>query len=152
VLAAKGVVDAAHAGRPARASAGPRLETLAHLVAGGSVAPAPVLAAVVHGELLALDAFAGPNGLVARGAARLVLLAGGFDPRGLVAPEPGHLAREPEYVGAARAFATGTPDGMRSWLRHCATALALGAEELTAVCDAVQAGTVGQDTWTAPQS
>jgi hypothetical protein len=152
VLAARGVVDAANAGRPARASAGPRLSAVAHLVTGGSAAPPLVLAAVVHGELLALDAFPGPNGLVARGAARLVLLASGFDPRGLVAPEVGHLAREPEYVGAARAFATGTPDGVRSWLRHCATALELGAAELTAVCDEVQAGTLGQDTWTAPQT
>ena len=78
--------------------------------------PALLRAAVVHGELLALRPFAGPNGVVARAAARLTLIADGLDPRGLVAPEIGHLAREPEYVGTANAFSTGTPDGVRSWL------------------------------------
>jgi hypothetical protein len=46
----------------------------------------------------------------------------------------GHLAREPEYVGSAGAFATGTPDGLRSWLRHFATAVELAAAELTEIC------------------
>ncbi|GAB3365209.1 hypothetical protein GCM10027452_28090 [Micromonospora halotolerans] len=63
------------------------------------------LAAVVHGELLNLRPFAGPSGVVARAAARLVLISTGFDPRGLVAVDVGHREREPEYVGAAGAFA-----------------------------------------------
>ena len=63
------------------------------------------------------------NGIVARAAARLTLVACGFDPRGLIAAELIHLAREPEYIGAAGAFATGTPDGIRSWLKHCTTAV-----------------------------
>ena len=47
--------------------------------------PPLLRAAVVHGELLALRPFAGPNGVVARAAARLTLIAGGLDPRGLLA-------------------------------------------------------------------
>lgn len=128
VLAARGSVEPDRLGRPVPEPAvAVRLDALAGLVAGGTAVPALLLAAVVHGELLALRAFPGPGGLVARAAARLTLAAGGLDPRGLVAVEAGHLAREPEYVGAARAFATGTPDGIRAWVRHYATAVEAGA-------------------------
>jgi hypothetical protein len=84
---------------------------------------------------LALNAFGAVNGIVARAAARLTLVASGLDPRSLVAAEEIHLAREPEYVGAALAFATGTPDGIRSWLKHCATAATLGAAVIAEVGD-----------------
>lgn len=142
VLAARGVVAADALGRPAPdPAAGARLDALAALVAGGTRVPPLVLAAVVHGELLALRPFAGPSGLVARAAARLTLMATGFDPRGLVAIDIGHREREPEYVGAAGAFATGTPDGLRSWLRHCATAAEIGADQIL---------TVGEETLAAP--
>ncbi|MGH3739513.1 MAG: hypothetical protein ACRDT6_28535, partial [Micromonosporaceae bacterium] len=106
-----------------------RLDALAKLVAGATSAPALLVAAVVHGELLAVRPFATANGVVARGAARLTLVERGLDPRALIVPEVGHLARQPEYVGAAGAYATGTPDGVRSWLRHYATAATLGAAE-----------------------
>jgi hypothetical protein len=69
-------------------------------------------------------------------AARLTLIADGLDPRGLVAPELGHLAREPEYVGTANAFATGTPDGVRSWLKHCAAATRTATDQLITLADA----------------
>jgi hypothetical protein len=143
VLAARGSVVQELLGHPVDGSTSPRLDSLSSLVAGGTSAPPLVLAAVVHGELLALAPFAGAPGVVARAAARLTLMSSGFDPRGLIAPEVGHLAREPEYLGAAGAFATGTPDGVRSWLRHCATAVSLAASELTEVAE---------QTWTAPQS
>ncbi len=140
----RGSVPVDALGHPVDPTAGPRLDTLASLVAGGTSAPPLVLAAVVHGELLALAPFAGAPGVVARAAARLTLMSSGFDPRGLIAPEVGHLTREPEYVGAAGAFATGTPDGMRSWLRHCAAAVVLGGgADLTEVAE---------QTWTAPQA
>lgn len=138
-LAARDVLPADALGRPDEGTA-ERLDTLARLLAGGTGAPAMLQAAVVHGELLALGAFSGPNGVVARGAARLTLLAGGLDPRGLLAVDVGHLAREPEYIGAVNAFATGTPDGIRSWLRHYASAVELAADELTAVADGGTAG------------
>ncbi|MER5702608.1 oxidoreductase [Micromonospora sp. NPDC002296] len=140
VLAARDVVPADELGRPvADPVVGARLDALAGLVAGGTAVPPLVLAAVVHGELLNLRPFAGPSGVVARGAARLVLMSTGLDPRGLVGTDVGHREREPEYVGAAGAFATGTPDGLRSWLRHYLTAVEVGADQLTAVGDEILA-------------
>jgi Fic family protein len=141
VLAARGVVDEAELGRPvADPAVSARLDALAELVVsqGGDQSGAPALlqAAVVHGELLALQAFAGPNGVVARAAGRLTLIAAGLDPRGLLAVEVGHQTREPEYVGSAGAFATGTPDGLRSWFRHYAAAVEVAAAELSDVCSA----------------
>lgn len=142
VLAARESVPEADLGRPVRDPVvAARLDGLAALVVGVSKAPPLVLAAVVHGELLNLRPFAGPSGVVARGAARLVLMSRGFDPRGLLAVEVGHREREPEYVGSAGAFATGTPDGLRSWLRHYMSAVEVGADRLTTIGDEVLAAT-----------
>jgi hypothetical protein len=58
----------------------------------------------------------------------------------VVAVEVGHREREPEYVGAAGAFATGTPDGLRSWFRHYAAAVERGADELDRVAALIAAG------------
>src|SRR5207245_533123 len=102
-------------GRPVAAAE--RLDALAGLIAGGTRVPAVIVAAVVHGELLTVAPFPGPNGLVARAAARLTLITRGLDPKAVSVPEAGHLARQPEYVGAAGAYATGTPDGVRAWLK-----------------------------------
>ncbi|MEU4477044.1 oxidoreductase [Micromonospora sp. NPDC023966] len=140
VLAARDVVAEAELGRPVSDPVvAARLDGLAGLVAGGTKVSPLVLAAVVHGELLNLRPFAGPSGVVARAAARLVLISTGFDPRGLVAVDVGHCEREPEYVGAAGAFATGTPDGLRSWLRHYMAAVEVGAEQITLIGDEVLA-------------
>jgi hypothetical protein len=142
LLAARDVVEPPALGRPvAEPAVAARLAALVEVVLGpaGAGGPVPGLlrASVVHGELLALRAFPGPYGVVARAAGRLELMASGFDPRGLVLAEELHLAREPEYVGSAGAFATGTPDGVRAWLRHCAAAAEQGAEALAELAGAV---------------
>ncbi|GIF05288.1 Fic family protein [Actinoplanes siamensis] len=137
VLAARGVVPADDLGR--LTGGAERIDALAALVAGNEETPPLLLAAIVHAELITLRPFAGPAGVVARAAARLTLIGRGFDPRGLVAVEAGHLAREPEYVGSAGAYATGTPDGVRSWLRHYAAAVTAGAGEISTIGDAVLA-------------
>jgi hypothetical protein len=132
VLAARGTagVDDDALGRPLPSpELAARLDTLTTVVTAPATS-ALLKAAVVHGELLALRPFAGPSGVVARAAGRLTLIAGGFDTHGLIATELGHAAREPEYVGAANAFSTGTPDGVRSWLRHCASAVGVAAAQL----------------------
>jgi hypothetical protein len=140
LLAARDSVPAGELGRPSLPDdRGARMSALVDLVTGGSTVPTVLLAAVVHAELATMVAFPGPNGVVARAAGRLTLLAGGLDPRGLIAPELGHLARQPEYVGALNAYATGTPDGLRSWLRHYATAVTVAAEEAVTVGDEVLA-------------
>jgi len=89
----------------------------------------------VHGELLALNAFGPVTGVIARAAGRLTLVASGLDPRGIIPVEVVHYERQPEYVGASGAFATGTPDGMRSWLKHCANAVELAAQSLEPIAD-----------------
>ncbi|BCY05174.1 oxidoreductase [Actinoplanes sp. L3-i22] len=137
VLAARGVVHTDHLGR--LTGGAERIDALAALVAGNEETPPLLLAAIVHAELITLRPFEGPAGVVARAAARLTLIGRGFDPRGLVMVEVGHLSREPEYVGSAGAYATGTPDGLRSWLRHYAAAVTAGAEEIATIGDAVLA-------------
>jgi hypothetical protein len=137
VLAARGVVPADDLGR--LVAGADRVDALARLVAGNDRTPPLLLAAVVHAELLTLRPFAGPSGVVARAAARLTLIGRGLDPRGLVAAELGHRDREPEYVGSSGAYATGTTDGVRSWLRHYAAAVATAADEIPRIGDAVLA-------------
>lgn len=142
VLAARDLVPEPQLGRPvADPLVSARLDSLATLVAGGTTVTPLVLAAVVHGELLALRPFAGPSGVVARAAARLTLLSTGLDPRGLVAVDVGHHEREPEYVGSAGAYATGTPDGVRAWLKHYAAAIEVGAEQVGQIGDQILAMT-----------
>ncbi|MEU8821445.1 oxidoreductase [Actinoplanes sp. NPDC048796] len=137
VLAGRGVVPAADLGR--LTGAADRVDALSRLVAGNDRTPPLLLAAIVHAELITLRPFAGPAGVVARAAAHLTLINRGFDPRGLVAVEIGHHRREPEYVGSAGAYATGTPDGVRSWLRHYAAAVTEAADEITSIGDGVLA-------------
>jgi hypothetical protein len=139
VLAASGVIPSDSLGRPVDDPlVAARLSDLCDLVVSASGDPL-LRAAVVHGELLALNAFAGANGLVARAAARLTLISSGFDVRGLVAVELGHAEREPEYVGSAHAFATGTPDGVRSWLKHYCLAVSSCVALVRGVADSLTA-------------
>ncbi|MFI5934869.1 oxidoreductase [Actinoplanes sp. NPDC051494] len=137
MLAARGAVPESALGR--LTSGAERVDALAGLVAGNERTPPLLLAAIVHAELITLRPFAGPAGVVARAAARLTLVSRGFDLRGLVGVERGHLEREPEYLGSAGAYATGTPDGVRSWLRHYAAAVTIGADEIPQIGDEVLA-------------
>ncbi len=118
-----------------------RLDGLAGLLLAGSTAPALVVAAVVHGELLALRPFGSYNGLVARAAQRVVLVGSGLDPKSICPAEVGHaeLGRA-EYLKALEAYMSGTPQGMARWIAHCAEAVRLGVRESTAVCEALQRG------------
>ncbi|HIV58892.1 MAG TPA: oxidoreductase [Candidatus Stackebrandtia faecavium] len=139
LLASKGLADDASLGRPDVDEAGAaRLDALCDLVARPSKLPAALVAAVVHGELLALRPFPQGGGIVARAAARLTLAARGLDPRLLICIDAGHYRRGPEYSGASGAFATGTPDGLRSWLKHYGQAVSAGAEISTQICNAVR--------------
>jgi hypothetical protein len=122
-------------GRP-REGAGPRLALLADLVTGGTSVPAPVLVAVVHGELLALAPFREGGGVVARAAARIAAIASGLDPKGLAVPEVGHLRHAAEYRRLAAGFAAGGADGVGAWVVHCCAQWEAGAREGLAIADA----------------
>lgn len=141
VLAAVDRVPADRLGRP---SGGPqtaaRLDALARMVAGGTRAPAIVLAAIVHGELRALAPFGSADGIVARAASRLTLVTRGLDPKAVCIPEVGHVEFRDEYDQALAAYATATPAGVARWVRHCAAAVEFGAREGLAVCEALRRG------------
>jgi hypothetical protein len=138
VLAAADLVtDADALGRPRPVPGlASRLDSLSHLVGSGSTVAAPVLVAVVHGELLALQPFGTGDGVVARAAAKLTALASGLDPKGLAIPEVGHFRRAGEYRSAAADFATGSREGLTRWLLHCCWAWELGAKEAETIATA----------------
>ena len=136
-LAAADLTDRDALGRPTAGAE--RIDTLA-AVLGATSAPAVVVAAVVHGELLSLDAFAPASGVVARAAVRLTLIERGLDPKSLVVVEAGHRELAEDYAAALQAYRTGTPEGIGSWIRHCAAAVVAGAREAAAICEALARG------------
>ncbi len=141
VLAAADLTTPDQLGRPRSgddaALVARRLGALAELLAQPTKAPAVVVAAIVHGELLTLAPFAEANGLVARGAARLVLLGRGLDPKALTSPDVGHVELAAEYAGAAAGYASGDRDGLIRWVCHCCAAVELGARDSLAICEAL---------------
>lgn len=140
VLAAADLVDDPEAlGRPRPgADVAARLDLLGQLITGATSAPAPVLAAVVHGELLSLNAFETANGVVARAASRLTSAATGLDPHNLGVPEVTWLKRVGEYRELSAAFGTGDPDALRRWIIFCCEAFVAGAAEARSIADAAR--------------
>jgi hypothetical protein len=137
-LAAADLVSADELGRPSAGTA-ERMDTLAAVLAATD-APAVVVAGIVHGELLGLDAFAPVSGIVALAAVRLTLVHRGLDPKSLVVVEVGHRELGAGYAEALAAYRTGTPDGIGRWLVHCADAVVVGAREGVAICEAMSRG------------
>jgi len=141
LLAARELAPPERLGRPTLdADVGRRLAALAGLVTGSVAGPALVLAAVVHGELLSLAPFGSADGIVARAAFRLCLITRGLDPKAVSVPEVGHLELIESYSDSAGAYRSGEPAGVATWLRHCCAAVALGAREGVAVCEAIARG------------
>ena len=141
LLAASGPgVDDAGLGRP-RSDPGvaERLQALAELVTGGTRVPAPVLAAVVLGELSGLRPFGSADGLVARAAFRLVAVSTGLDPHCLGVPEVTFYRDPAGHRAALEGFVSGTGEGVREWILHCCGALEAGAREATSIADAAGA-------------
>jgi hypothetical protein len=116
-----------------------RLDTLAEVLAQ-TQAPAVVIAAIVQGEILSLDAFEPASAVVARAAARLTLIQRGLDPKSLVVLEVGHLELREQLPRALAGYRTGEPAGVLGWLQHCGQAVELGARESLAICEAIQRG------------
>lgn len=136
-LAAADLVSDVDLGRPRSVpEISARMDLMTRLVTGGSTVPAAVLAAVAHGELMALKPFGSADGVVARAVSRLVTIASGLDPHGLGVPEVYWMRRPDEYRDAAVAFATGQPEGVGSWLVMCCRALEDGAREALSIAEA----------------
>ena len=127
VLAAAGAVPDQHLGRPAATADGNRLVALARLVSGSRITPGILLAAVVHGELVAVAPFGSVDGVVARAAARLTMITRGVDPKSVSVPEVGHLERAGDYRLPCSPYSTGEPAGVADVAAALATAVQLGA-------------------------
>ena len=140
-LAAADLVDDPDVlGRPSQDSGAPeRLDALAAVLAETS-APAVVVAAIVHGEILSLDAFTPASGVVARAAVRLTLIERGLDLKSLVVVEAGHRDLGDAYETALDGYRSGTAGGVGDWLRHCNEAVVAGVRESLAICEAIQRG------------
>jgi hypothetical protein len=126
-LAAAGL-PAEQRGRPRDGAAADRLRGVGELLTASTSAPALLVAAVVHAELVTAAPFGSHNGIVARAAERLVLVARGVDEKSLVVPEAGHLALRAEYESNLRGYAEGGAAGVHAWLLYAAEAYAAGAE------------------------
>lgn len=127
-LLGAGRVDPGDVGRPVNPDGARRLHALAQRVVGPTDAPALVVAALVHAEIAAAEAFCSDNAMVARAAERLVLVARGVDPASVTVPESGHAQAPEAYAEARAAYAAGGDAGTRQWLNYAAQAFARGAE------------------------
>jgi len=105
-----------------------RVSQLARLTTEPTRAPGVVVAAVVHGELATLAPFGVADRVVARAAERIVLVARGVDTKAVTCPSVGHLALRRVYDERLAAYASGQPQGVAAWVRHCLEAYAIGAE------------------------
>jgi hypothetical protein len=126
-VAGKGVVGDDALGRPVSPEASARMNALATTLLSTSV-PALMVAALVHAELVTVAPFASHNGIVARAAERLVMVARGVDPASVVVPEAGHLALRPQYESNLRGYRDGGRAGLHAWLLYAAEAVSAGAE------------------------
>lgn len=128
------VVDPLHIGPvPVAGEAADRLVALAGLLTSETTAPALVVAAVAHGEILAVRPFRWGSGLVARASVRLVLASRGVDPDLLSCPEAGMVSLgRTSYVNAIRGYRTGEPEGVAEWIAWNAAAIGYGASASSA--------------------
>ncbi|WP_295661104.1 oxidoreductase [uncultured Nocardioides sp.] len=127
-LAATGSVPDDRLGRPRDAASSQRLRALADLLLADTDAPALLVAAVVHADLASAAPFASHNGLVARAAERLVVVARGVDEKSLVVPEAGHLALRAQYESNLAGYRDGGERGVHAWALYAAEAYAAGAD------------------------
>ena len=136
-LAATGLAPDDELGRPRTDPVvSTRLATLVSVLSE-TTAPAVLVAGIVHGELLALAPFAAANGVVARAAARVVLVSRGLDARAVSAPDVGCAQDVAAYAAAAERFARG--DVAPFLLLWCG-AVAHGAVEGIAIGEALLRG------------
>lgn len=108
--------------------AGIRLAMLAELLVQPTTAPALVVAAIAHAELLALQPFGAGNGVVARAYSHLLLAQRGVDPDRFCLTDVGLVSLgRAAYVRAIRAYDAGGSEGVADWCRHIASAFERGA-------------------------
>lgn len=114
-----------------------RLQALDDILVDDSL-PGLVVAALLHGEILALRPFAIGNGLIARALFRIHIVTSGVDPTGVAVPEAAFLDDATGYGQAGNAYATG--HDVPGFIVSCAQAVEKGAGEGRTICQAVMAG------------
>lgn len=128
-VAGLGSLPSGELGRPRSPEAAAGLLQLANRLLAPTSAPAMLVAAIVHADLATSTPFPSHNGIVARAAERLVLVARGVDEKSLTVPEEGHRLFRAEYESNLRAYSSATGvSGVHSWLLYAAEAYAKGAE------------------------
>ncbi|QMW66702.1 oxidoreductase [Mumia sp. ZJ1417] len=127
-LVARGRVSDDELGRPVSPEGARRLGTLAQAVVAPTEAPGLLVASVVHAEIATAGAFVSDNGIVARAAERLVIVAKGVDPASLTVPEAGHRAAGAGYTKLLGEYESEGTAGVHKWLLYAAQAYADGAE------------------------
>lgn len=104
-----------------------RMAMLAELLQRPTTAPALVVAAIAHAELVALQPFAAGNGVVARAFFHHVLAERGVDPDYFAMTDVGLVSLgRAAYVRAIQAYDNGG-DGVIEWCLHVARAFERGA-------------------------
>lgn len=104
-----------------------RLALLAELLQRPTKAPALVVAAIAHAELLSLQPFGAGNGVVARAYFHQVLAERGVDPDYFAQTDVGLISLgRAAYVRAIQDYEEGA-DGVGRWVLHIAKAFERGA-------------------------
>nr|WP_127843451.1 cell filamentation protein Fic [Actinomyces wuliandei] len=104
-------------------------------------APALVRAAVVHAETAVVRPFTVGSAALGRLLARHLVTRDGLEPTGTAVTDLWAARSPASYAEALGAYASGSLDGVVSWVQWQAEALLLGVEEAESLCRAVQAGT-----------
>lgn len=139
-LAAAGtLIEPDQIGRPS-VEAAPRLRSVVELLRH-SKAPAAVVAAVAHAEIVDSAMFAAAPGVVARALARAIVVGRGLDPMGAAVPDVYWRDNPDQYQQALAAYASGSTEGVTYWLVHDARAMTAGAQFGQRLGDAVISGT-----------
>lgn len=113
---------------PDATTVSPRLTDLARRLTTPTEAPALIVAAIVHAELMTLQPFTYGSGLVVRAVDRLLLSSRGVDPDNWAVPEAGlHAQGRSAYARSLRAYAQGD---VVQWVGFYCSALAEGTQGL----------------------
>lgn len=126
-IAAAGSVSPDELGRPVNPAGVQRLQNLGEMLKQKTEAPALVVAALTHAEIIAAGAFISHNSVVARAAERLMFVDRGIDPASVTVPEVGHIMDSPGYFALLKAYET-QATGVHQWLLWCADSYARAAE------------------------
>ena len=134
-VAATGIAATDRLGRPRNAAGvSERLATLAEIVSRTEVAGV-IVSAVVHAELMSVQPFGSFDDIVARAAARVVLVQTGVDPDAIAVPEMGLVELGSDaYQNALKGYASGQPTELGHWVTFHAAAVQRGATFARSLC------------------